>query len=464
VEEQFYLVTPLALIALAKSRISMSWAIGCAGLVSFALNIVLVRFDQSAAFYLPFTRFWELLVGGGLAYISLHSPTLLIKIQHWGFSCIGLMLIAGSALTTPFALFPGWRAIPPVLGSALVIAAGPTTAINRALASSPAVAIGLISYPLYLWHWPLLVFMLEDFPLAHGAFFVLLALSLSLAAATYWFVERPARAFRLRPIAIGSFSTMAAIAVAGIATVQTGGLPERYNPPLPAVFLPMPTQQYGGPEVQAGNIAGPKLLLWGDSHAGHLVPGFMAVRQTKQVRIYIQSFSDCPPTKVRAESTRQHCIEEIDKIEKAVALLRPDVAVLASYWPYHDHLEGLAQPLSFLHRIGVPRIVIMGYVPRWPVQLRKVVLKAYLKNPLAPVPERLSNFVQIGPDVEEHLRNAAARFNARYIPPMQTLCNDDGCLVRVGDMAGDLMQFDDNHFTVAGSKFFVGQIAHQILN
>jgi len=60
--------------------------------------------------------------------------------------------------------------------------------------------------------------------------------------------------------------------------------------------------------------------------------------------------------------------------------------------------------------------------------------------------------------------NAAARFNARYIPPMQTLCNDDGCLVRVGDMAGDLMQFDDNHFTVAGSKFFVGQIAHQILN
>src|SRR5262249_24911766 len=103
VEEQFYLVTPLALMVLAKSRVSMAWALGCAGLLSFASNILLVRYDQSAAFYLPFTRFWELLVGGGLAYISLHFPTLLLRMQHWGFSCVGLILIAGSALITPFA-------------------------------------------------------------------------------------------------------------------------------------------------------------------------------------------------------------------------------------------------------------------------------------------------------------------------------------------------------------------------
>ena len=465
VEEQFYLVTPLALFAVARSRISIAWAIGGAAAASFALNVVLVRYDQSAAFYLPFTRLWELLVGGGLAYIALHHPERLAKIEHWGFSLAGLLLIGGSALATPFALFPGWWAVPPVLGSALIIAAGPSTAINRALASPPAVAIGLISYPLYLWHWPLLVVMLEEFPISHGAFFILLATSLTLATVTYLFIERPARTLRLRPVALGSFATMLLVAVVGIETVRTDGLPSRYDPPLPAILaVPMTVARYGSPNLQAGNIAGPKILLWGDSHAGHLIPGFMAVREARPIRIYGESFSDCPPTKVRAESAGQHCTEEIARIEQRVAQLQPDIAVLASYWPYHDRLEGLAEPLAFLRRLGVPRIIVVGYVPRWPLPLRKVVLRAYMRNPSEPVPERLSNFVAINPGVEKNLRDLSARFGARYISPMLALCNDDGCLVRVGDQPGDLMQFDDNHFSVAGSRFFVRSVASQFLD
>ena len=144
--------------------------------------------------------------------------------------------------------------------------------------------------------------------------------------------------------------------------------------------------------------------------------------------------------------------------------MKPDIAVLASYWPYHDRIEGLAEPLGFLRRLRVPRIIIMGYVPRWPLQLRKVVFKAYLKNPSQLVPKRLSNFVHIAPEVETHLREMAARFDTQYISPMQTLCNDDGCLVRVGDRPGDIMQFDDNHFSDAGSRFFVESIAGKILD
>ena len=92
------------------------------------------------------------------------------------------------------------------------------------------------------------------------------------------------------------------------------------------------------------------------------------------------------------------------------------------------------------------------------------MIRAYLKNPSGPVPERLSNFVRIPPEVEGYLRDASGRFGARYISPPQTLCNDDGCLVRVGDQPGDLMQFDDNHFTIAGSRFFVESIARQVLD
>ena len=139
---------------------------------------------------------------------------------------------------------------------------------------------------------------------------------------------------------------------------------------MPYFCLCLP-QLMSRPRLETGNIAGPKVLLWGDLHAGHLIPGFMEVRKARPIRIYGESFSDCPPTRVRAESARQHCSEEIATIERRVAQLQPDIAVLASYWPYHDRLEGLAEPLNFLHRLGVPRIVVVGYVPRWLKPLRK---------------------------------------------------------------------------------------------
>ena len=432
VEEQFYLVTPLALIAAARWRLSVPWILAVGAVASFATSVVLVRYDQAAAFYLPFTRFWELLVGGGLACAVVHFPRRLLRLQHWTVSLLGLLLIGGAALVTPFALFPGWWAVPPVLGSALVIAAGPSTALNKALASSPAVAIGLISYPLYLWHWPLLVLMREEFPSAHGAFLVLLAISLALAAATYFLIERPVRALRLQPLAVGSAAMMFLVGMVGVETVRTAGLPGRYNPPFPSILLPITWPPFGGTHAEAGNVAGPKILVWGDSHAAHLLPGFVALRQETPIRIYPQDFSDCPPTTAQPESMRQHCIEEIGKIEQRVALLQPDIAILASYWPYKDRLvEGLSETLTFLRDINVRRLIVMGYVPRWPKTLQKVVIQAYLENPSQPAPVRLSNFVRIDPTVERYLREAAARFGAHYISPMETLCNIEGCLVRV---------------------------------
>jgi Acyltransferase family len=156
VEEQFYLIIPLALVALVRARISIPWSLGAATLISFTLSMILTGFDQAAAFYLPFTRFWELAVGGLLAYVTLHHREHVARLQHWTLALAGLLIIATAVKITPFSFFPGWWAIPPVLGTTLVIAAGSATALNRILAWRPLVAIGLISYPLYLWHWPLI--------------------------------------------------------------------------------------------------------------------------------------------------------------------------------------------------------------------------------------------------------------------------------------------------------------------
>ena len=106
VEEQFYLLTPLALMAAVRWRYSMPWILAVGAVVSFAINIVLVRYDQAAAFYLPFTRFWELLVGGGLAYAAIHFPERLRRLQHWVVSLLGLLRSALRRLRHRLRYFP----------------------------------------------------------------------------------------------------------------------------------------------------------------------------------------------------------------------------------------------------------------------------------------------------------------------------------------------------------------------
>jgi peptidoglycan/LPS O-acetylase OafA/YrhL len=394
VEEQFYLTIPLMLMATLKWRSSMPWVLGVTALLSFASNVVLIRYNQSAAFYLPFTRFWELLAGGGLSYAALHCPERITRLQREPISVAGLILIGGAAFLTPAPDFPGWWAIPPVLGSVLVIAAGPDRLVNRMLSWRPVVAIGLVSYPLYLWHWPVIVLMRDDAALK-GRWAV--ALSLILAAGTYLLIERPVRSFRLPRVAITSLASMLVVATLGAAAVHTDGLPDRYDPPIPAVFLPVPQPAYYPPGNENGNVSGPKILLWGDSHADQLHLGFMAARDARPMRLYHQSFgADCTPMRSRPESALRRCADTIDLIEGQIASLQPDIVIIACYWPYYDHIEGLSEPLTFLQHLGIKHIFIVGPVPRWPKPLRKVLIDAYLNNsPRNGVPERLDTFVRI---------------------------------------------------------------------
>src|SRR3569623_482997 len=134
VEEQFYLVWPLILMVLARRRAAIAIAVGLA-VLSFFVNIMQSASDPVSAFFLPFSRFWELGAGAVLALLDLAM----------------VVINRDSA-------FPGWWARVPVAGTVLLIAAGESTRANRILSHRALVHIGLISYPLYLWHCPLLVF------------------------------------------------------------------------------------------------------------------------------------------------------------------------------------------------------------------------------------------------------------------------------------------------------------------
>jgi len=181
VEEQYYIIWPVALYLLWRfaSRRVTTLVIATAIVLSLGSSIVLSDTHAVAAFYLPVTRFWELLFGSALAWAEFHSGArgsaragaaatglaLVALVRRLPLrdlaSLVGVVLIALSlALYDPATVFPGWRAALPAGGATLIVAAGPAAWLNRRLlALKPMTYIGLISYPLYLWHWPILVFL-----------------------------------------------------------------------------------------------------------------------------------------------------------------------------------------------------------------------------------------------------------------------------------------------------------------
>jgi len=236
IEEQYYIVWPVALWLLYKTRLSRFGFVMAVAIGSFALNAVMVTGHATADFYSPVTRFWELSAGALLAW---WQPATSAGTDHGrlrnGTSFIGLMLIlVSTAVFNQDLHFPGWLALAPVVGSVLLIAAGPSALINRSLLSrGAAVFIGKISYPLYLWHWPLISYayfldrgrQLKTFP----ALCIFLA-SVFLAWVTYRLIEQPLRFGRhRRGKTIALAACMLATGGIGMGVWAEHGFPGRFH-------------------------------------------------------------------------------------------------------------------------------------------------------------------------------------------------------------------------------------------
>ena len=252
VEEQFYIIWPLALWGLWRTRLNRLAVFATVFLASFYLNCKLASEDVTFDFYSPLTRFWELSFGAMLAWLSLHPSSSLEEIlrRFEGkrqslrnmASIIGLALIIGGALLLDQQMrFPGALALLPTSGAVLLIAAGPSAVVNRVVLSNRiAVFIGLISYPLYLWHWPLisyahiLQFGRAPKPLAALG---LIAISFLLAWLTYRLAERPIRfGNNLRSKTIALVVLTGLVGIAGTSTWLANGFASRY-PGLPYIDI-----------------------------------------------------------------------------------------------------------------------------------------------------------------------------------------------------------------------------------
>jgi peptidoglycan/LPS O-acetylase OafA/YrhL len=230
VEEQFYIFWPLLLIFIFKKNWNFLKIALTLILISFLINFYLIKEKPMAAFYLTVPRFWELVVGGVLAYLV--SKNIFFNERNKNiYSILGFLLILFSFfLIHKNAAFPGWIVLMPVLGTFFFIAAGASAFINKKIFSNKILIwIGLISYPLYLWHWPLLSYLkiIKGNEPAIEYKITAILFSILFSWLTYFFVEKKIRKKNNFKIAKTLLSLAALIFFFSLLITLSRGAPNR---------------------------------------------------------------------------------------------------------------------------------------------------------------------------------------------------------------------------------------------
>jgi len=474
IEEQFYLAWPLLLMLAVRLRLSLLVAASALGIGSFLLNVALIGSDPVATFYLPFTRAFELLTGAVLA-CGWSKVNQAVGASNWR-AAIGVVLIAVAAgILDSHRAFPGWWALLPVVGTALLLSA-PAAWVNRVVLASPLLVwVGLISYPLYLWHWPLLVFMgaIKFGPLSLPERELILLASALLAWLTYRFVETPFRFGAPSPrkiVALGA--GMVLIAAAGGAIVYGRGLDFRLPAEIRAI-ADVPTQnarwrfhqclldlsrEISFADDCADRNRRPLVMVWGDSTAAALIPGLRKAQETRNFGIAQFTSSSCVPILDADIAATPNCRTINDKVLGLAREIRPDIVVLHGTW--ETQLDKLAATAIALKQQTGARVVVLGSVPWWKRGLPNEVLRYFMLQRQL-IPERSD---RAEPDsTAAVLREKLAPTGAEFISAWDALCNAQGCLARLGDSAGDISASDQVHLTEKGSAYLIESVIDRVL-
>lgn len=496
VEEQFYLIWPLLLWAVFARNRNMVRTLAMVVGVSFIANLVLTQMAPTAAFYSPFTRAWELGIGGLIALLGTGiqkrlSPSSLNVVGVFGLAAI----LIGVFVISEELSFPGWWAVLPVAGSGALILAGPETPLSRTILSSPPfVFIGLISYPLYLWHWPLLSFAYLSGGEAPSAMIraALLVLSIILATITYLALERPIRKLPITFLrSAGIVTPMMAAAVCGIALYITQGVPGRFD------FLPSalvvrydPTEgaRHGECWLQkehafdafeadcmpAEDDSVPSLLVWGDSHAARLYPGLVNVF-SGEFSLGLLARSSCPPML----DVRGLCDENNDYVLSILKENPPDQVLIFAHWARRYEkvapldkkqlarlTAAIDDAVKQLTEIGVKKVLVLGPAPYWESYLPNIVKSKLQENgdtdsiPLWIGAEMLK---PVSFQIDGHLKKKNWPKNTQYFSVIDMLCTDKGCRTYTPESNVELTTWDYGHLTTSGATFVARNVQQQMM-
>lgn len=473
IEEQFYMAWPLILWLAWKRRANIVTMVLFIIAISFGLNIYKSNTDPAAAFYSLQTRFWELLSGALLAHLTLYKADVISLRAHANnaLTFIGTgLIITGFFLINKESMFPGWWAILPIAGTTLIILAGSQSWINRVVLSNGVLVwIGLISFPLYLWHWPLLSFLriVASGEVSQKERFAAILASIVLAWFTYKLIETPIRlgnhgALKTKIL----FSLMIAAGCAGYTGYLQDGFQSRASLPksvndgdighyhffdylhkkyslcTPLDILQTTPPWNGIPTCYQSQKFPPiAVAVIGDSHAQHLFPGIADEMAGSNVVIYAKKGL---PLLNNSEFDKifQHLINDRNIT----------TVIMAAHWGAGMTADTETDLLKAVGMLAAANktIYILDDVPTFSFEPSKCKFAGRLwqKNNCAQdinsFHQQLQSFWPIQKSLAEKNRNV------KIIRIGDYFCGETSC-----SMAKDGILFyrDNNHLNIGGSQF-----------
>lgn len=463
IEEQFYFVFPLILFIAFKFRQRMLGVTIVVALLSFLVNLYYLNTGSIAIFYSPLSRFWEMMIGSMLAYLMLgKSPgSQIFRLNSNVRSVLGVcFLLIGFWGASRASVYPGWWALFPTVASALLISSGPNTFVNRVfLSRGILVKIGLISYPLYLWHWPLLAIARVHYGQTPSSFVrtICVVLSFFLAWLTYRLIERPLRFSQYKRVtAIGLAVALAFTGLFGVLIYQTEGVKSRSINNAPVAykgdihhiefhtyvnehFFPCgPKEIYEIAEKwetevrcsQSKENRPREIALVGDSHSEHLFIGLSEALAEKNLVFYIKNDQIGIHNPVYGEIMNE--IRKSDSIS---------TVIISSYWLQRGiQPDELRQTLLALTKNG-RKVFITDDVPNF--SFDPALCKFEGKCTEVGFTARYAGYIGFLKDVVLRVPGVTLIESAHY------LCEKDVCFM---GKDGVLFYRDNNHLNINGSK------------
>ncbi|ABC31630.1 predicted acyltransferase [Hahella chejuensis KCTC 2396] len=487
VEEQYYIIFPLLLMftwRFGKKVVLVVLAIGF--LSSLGMAHWGAYHKPTAAFYLLPTRGWELLIGVFCAFYMRRDRGVQTAFQQ-GFSLLGILLIVAPLFlfdsTTPT---PSLYTLVPTIGTALVIVfASEGTVAWKILSQKFVVAIGLLSYSAYLWHQPILAFMrhrkIEEITSFESCLAIALTLGLSYFSLKY--IEKPFRERRFLPSSRSILATSSSLLLLSFFLAfgwqSSIAVPDVYKDWGAAVRQHHCLLQGDGETKHDEVCFSPTqdVLLWGDSHAASLSIGLREILTGKSIGFTQLTQSGCPPLfNLPVLHHRKTCndvnLSVLDHIRKN----KYRVIVLHAAWLHPDYplsseeFESVVVDSFKSIQSASPqsKVIVIGNVPRWKVDVYKVVRKGELISTLDGKVYAKANTL---PEIDSALSTLSTRFSFRYASARNVLCQKDAtsdmCLIGFSDAAKKLTNVayvDWGHASRSGSEYLARNLIGDILN
>ncbi|GHV59240.1 hypothetical protein FACS1894103_2240 [Campylobacterota bacterium] len=482
VEEQFYLAFPIIIYLLWKVRNRLALSLILLFVVSFALNLLFFVGNPELDFYMPFTRFWELLAGVILAYFT--KQGVLDKLPtKWAtaIGTVGLILLIASIWTIDDKNFPGYKALMPVIGAVLFICAGSNSLLNRYLFSlKPIVFIGLISYPLYLWHWVGISFCFTLFLYQLRVVRVgLLLASFVLAIGTYLWIEKPIRfgkSYRGAKAIVLLCTLLLVGAFGSIVYFKDGIKGREYLPFIAGIyhafeqpkFEPFENhcQEQYGIACKLFDVGGKTTVaLIGDSHsdrafrsvAEHNAKNNINTLQYGNVYAIIEdglaAFDQVADKLKNDRSTKKIIIALRYSIYMYGFNEKPGDFQSFGVAPFEQYLQHWIDQLKSDHN----EIFVMQTVPILPASIQRMPLSNAWIEPMTLEKTEAANMQK------EYIEILGRLKNATIIYTTDAFCPIDRCLLT--DESGLALYTDNNHISEwAGGRFLVEKVLKPYLD